>query len=118
MVQTGFYLHKQAVLLEVQLNKFASQMQGKQYHDFADITMIYEQPVRLMREILIEMKAKAKQLNEEEAWFLSMVSERYAPYENCVLSQLEPEVARSLYEDLKALNEKLHNHSVPLVFHE
>lgn len=107
MIQTRFHLHKQAVMLEFQLNRFASKMQGRNNSDLAEITMVYEQPVRLTREILIEMKQQAKHLKEKDDWFIHMITERYAPYEDCVLSQLDAEVADALCEDLRTLNEHL-----------
>lgn len=106
MIQAGFHLHKQAVLLEYNLNRFVKQKKKQAQCDWADITMIYEQPIHLMREILQEVKKQAI-LSEREDWFIHMISERYAPYEHYVLAQLDEDIACSLCADLIALNENV-----------
>lgn len=68
--------------------------------------MVYEQPIHLVREILQEV-AKQATLSVRADWFVHMISERYAPYEHCILAQLDEDIACSLCADLIALNENV-----------
>lgn len=106
MIQTRCSLHKQAVLLEYNLNRIVKQMRKQPQCDWAEITEVYEQPIHLVREILQEVKKKVT-LSVRNDWFIHMITERYAPYEAYVLSQLDEDIAMSLCEDLIALNENL-----------
>lgn len=107
-MQTGFKLHKQAVLLEYNLNKVVDYVQGKENSALADITEVYEQPVRLIREILWEMEQREKErLSERNQWLMQMIQERYSPYEQCVLSQLDEDICLSLCADLETLRQGL-----------
>lgn len=67
-----------------------------------------------MRELLSKMKQRTLATNQ--AWYIQMITERYAPYEDCILAQLEPEIANCLHEDLKTLNKNLQSSVVSLVF--
>ena len=92
-MQTGFKLHKQAVLLEYNLNKVVDYVQGKENSTLADICEVYEQPVRLIREILVEIKQEnQEQLSERNQWLMEMIQERYSPYEQYVLGQLDEDI--------------------------
>lgn len=103
-MQYGFKIHKQAVLLEYSLNAIVQQGKGK---EVADITMIYEYPIRVMDVMLQEVKRKNEDLKERIIWIIHMIQERYRPYESCVLIQLEETICKALCEDLVMLHEQM-----------
>lgn len=106
MRKQGFYFHKEAVLLEHNINQLAVWMNQRKTSGIADITMVYEQPIKLVREVL-KLLQKRQKLKETEDQLIQVIDKRYAPYEECVLSQLDQETAVSLCDDLINLNDAL-----------
>lgn len=105
-MQTGFKIHKQAVLLEYNLNKFVAQAKKESYSTMADISMLYDKPVYIMREILLQMKEE-RSLSERHQWMIQMIQARYQPYEACVLKQLDESICVSMCKDLETLNQEM-----------
>ena len=106
MRKQGFHFHKEAVLLEHNINQLAVWMNQRKNSGIADITTVYEQPVKLVREVLKLMQERIK-LKEKDDKMIQTIDARYAPYEECVLSQLDQETAVSLCDDLISLNDAL-----------
>ena len=51
----GLQIHKQAVMIEYYLNQAVNKVRGQRNSSLADITMVYDQPIRLTAEILSEL---------------------------------------------------------------
>lgn len=103
-MQTGFKIHKQAVLLEYNLNTFVAQAKKEACSSLADISMLYEQPVHIMREILLQIQQEER-LSVWDRWMIQMIQARYQPYEECLLKQLDEAVCISMCKDLETLNQ-------------
>ena len=60
----GLQIHRQAVMIEYYLNQAVSRIRGQRNCSLADITMVYDQPIRLTADILSELQDKVR--NETE----------------------------------------------------
>lgn len=105
-MQYGFQLHKQAVLIEHRLNGILGHNEGR---EIADITMIYEHPVHLIKQLLSKITYKNEELDEPSKWVIEMIQMRYQPYESYVLAQLETPICECLCKDLEMLYDKMCN---------
>lgn len=47
----GLQIHKQAVMIEYYLNQAVNKVRGQRNCSLADITMVYDQPIRLTADI-------------------------------------------------------------------
>lgn len=101
-MQAGFQLHKSATMIELNLNRFIDKATGKKHSEVADITMVYDQPVRFSLMILQEV-VKSKTLKERDREKIKEMQERYHPYVDCILSQLDHGITSSLCQDLAML---------------
>lgn len=102
-MQQGFKIHKQAVLIEYNLNRIMKQVEQNKA---ADIAMIYDRPIQIIQEMLQQIKQGSYPLQARQAWVLEMIVERYRPYNGCVLTQLEEPVCLSLCADLQLFQEQ------------
>lgn len=107
-MQTGFKIHKQAVLLEYNLNTFVAKTKKEPYSTLADISILYEQPVHMVRSILLQMRNE-HEVSERGKWMIEMIQARYQPYETYLLKQLDEVVCDAMCKDLETLNQMLHS---------
>ena len=76
---------------------------GQRNSSLADITMVYDQPIRLTAEILSELQDKER--NETELKTIQDIKTKYCTYQGYILSQLDEEICEKLVDDLKRLSE-------------
>ena len=95
----GLQIHKQAVMIEYYLNQAVNKVRGQRNSSLADITMVYDQPIRLTAEILSELQDKVR--NET----IQDIKTKYCTYQGYILSQLDEEICEKLVDDLKRLSE-------------
>lgn len=95
---SDFRIHKTAVSLETSLNL----MMKKSRHPFsADITRIYDAPVRMCTEVLAKVN-DTKCLDS-----IQKIKLKYWPYQNYILSQLEEDTRSALCEDILLIQEHM-----------
>ena len=99
----GLQIHKQAVMIEYYLNQAVNKVKGQKDSALADITMVYDQPIRLTAEILSELQQTG---NEREQKAIQDIKKKYCTYQGCLLSQLDADVCEALVKDLKQLSEE------------
>lgn len=99
----GLQIHKQAVMIEYYLNQAVNKVWGQRNSSLADITMVYDQPIRLTAEILSELQDKVR--NEIELKTIQDIKTKYCTYQGYILSQLDEEICEKLVDDLKRLSE-------------
>ena len=99
----GLQIHKQAVMIEYYLNQAVNKVRGQRTSSLADITMVYDQPIRLTAEILSELQDKVR--NETELKTIQDIKTKYCTYQGYILSQLDEEICEKLVDDLKRLSE-------------
>lgn len=105
-MQTGFKIHKQAVLLEYNLNTIVAKAKREPYSTLADISILYEQPVHMMRKILLQIQQE-QTLSIRDKWMIQMIQARYQPYEDCLLKQLDEMICYAMCKDLEALHQEM-----------
>ena len=84
-------------------DRILSQVRGQRNSSLADITMVYDQPIRLTAEILSELQDKVR--NETELKTIQDIKTKYCTYQGYILSQLDEEICEKLVDDLKRLSE-------------
>ena len=99
----GLQIHKQAILIEYYLNQVVDKLKGQRYSELADITMVYDQPIRLMDEILSDVQNDTK--SEAELRSIQDIKKKYCAYQSYILTQLDETVCDELVNDLKKLSE-------------
>lgn len=107
-MQYGFHIHKQAVLIEHNLNGILAQHEGS---EVADISMIYEHPIYIIKQLLTKVEHRNEDLDEPSKWVIEMIQGRYQPYESYVLSQLEEGTCNCLCKDLQMLYDTMCKHT-------
>ena len=77
---------------------------GQRNSSLADITMVYDQPIRLTAgKSLSELQDKVR--NETELKTIQDIKTKYCTYQGYILSQLDEEICEKLVDDLKRLSE-------------
>lgn len=99
---TKLNIHKQAVMIEYYLNQIVDKMNNTKNSTMADITMVYDQPIRLCSQILLHVQDRCVSREYEEA--IQSIRQKYWPYQACILSQIDDTVCNALCDDLKALS--------------
>lgn len=99
----GLQIHKQAILIEYYLNQTVNKLKGQHHSELADITMVYDQPIRLMAEILSDIQKDVK--SETELRSIQDIKKKYCVYQSYILTQLDEAVCDELVNDLKELSE-------------
>lgn len=97
----GLQIHRQAVMIEHYLNQSIAKLQGE--GGCADITMVYDQPVRHAADILTAIEAH--HVDDKEQQTIEDIKRKYCGYHGYLLSQLDEEVCEALVADLKKLCE-------------
>ena len=97
----GLQIHRQAVMIEHYLNLSVAKLQKE--GGCADITMIYDQPIRHTAEILTAMEAHPIAAKEQQT--IEDIKRKYCAYHGYLLSQLDEDVCEELVADLKKLCE-------------
>lgn len=92
----GFKIHKTAVTLEVSLNRMIAQNGG---NEIVDITMIYDQPISLICEVLHSLQPSSEGIRNNIRRFLRS----YEVYQSKLLMQMEERVLLRLCDDLERL---------------
>lgn len=98
----GLQIHKQAVMIEYYLNQAVNRVKGGTDSTLADITMVYDQPIRLTAEILSELQPMS---SEQEIKTIQDIKKKYCIYQGYLLCQLDQDVCEALVDDLKRLSE-------------
>ena len=99
----GLQIHKQAILIEYYLNQAVNKLKGQHNSELADITMVYDQPIRLTAEILSELQQN--NLKDTELQTIQDIKKKYCTYQGYILSQLDEDICEELVDDLKRLSE-------------
>lgn len=102
-MSAGLQIHKQAVLIEYYLNQAVNKVKGRKDSTLADITMVYDQPIRLTAEILSELQEESRDRSDMQT--IQDIKKKYCVYHGYILSQLDEEVCTALCEDLKQFSE-------------
>lgn len=96
---TGFYMHNYAVRLYECLNETALQLINGE--EDMDITMIYDRPILLCRDIL--KKAAVRVEDHKQLHKIVSIQNKYSGYDACILAELDVKFIDMLCSDLKRL---------------
>lgn len=97
-----FKLHKQAVMMECYLNEIMKKGSEEYRYGEADITMIYDAPIKVIIRMLHSLPKKNVKFKEK----VSDIKRKYGMMDNTLLLELEHDMILALCEDLKTLSKE------------
>lgn len=100
-MSNGFSVHKEAVLMEIYLNDIMRFSTSGNSYGSADITMIYDAPVLLIKRMLAPLK---QYMPKTVQLAISELEQKYQSCENQILTQMEKTTTLSLCSDLKMIS--------------
>lgn len=98
----GMQIHKYAAIMEWELNQFADIALRKKGTQLADIDLIYVQPFRFMKDMLLEMEELGNISSEGKAAIAHLIN-KTKQEEGKILQQIDEKSCEEVLHDLSKL---------------